>query len=62
MDGFEVVRRLKAGANTCDIPVVAVTAFAIAYDRERVLAAGFDGYLTKPIDPETFASEIERFL
>lgn len=62
LDGFEVLKRLKAEPRTTAIPVVAVTAYAMVGDRERVLAAGFDGYLAKPIEPETFVSQIERFL
>ncbi|HUF79617.1 MAG TPA: response regulator [Burkholderiales bacterium] len=62
LDGFEVLKRLKAEPRTRAIPVVAVTAFAMVGDRERVVAAGFDGYLSKPIEPETFVSQIERFL
>lgn len=62
LDGFEVLKRLKAEPRTRAIPVVAVTAYAMVGDRERVLAAGFDGYLAKPIEPETFVSQIERFL
>ena len=42
--------------------IVAVTASAMVGDRERIAAAGFDGYLQKPLDPETFISQIERFL
>jgi two-component system cell cycle response regulator len=62
MDGFEVVRRLKADAATRAIPVVAVTAFAMVGDRDRALAAGFDGYIGKPIVPETFVPQVEQFL
>ena len=62
MDGFEVVRRLKADEATRGIPVVAVTAFAMVGDRDRVLGAGFDGYIGKPIVPETFVSHVEQFL
>lgn len=62
MDGYEVVRRLKLDAATRAIPVVAVTAFAMVGDRDRALAAGFDGYIGKPITPETFVSQVERFL
>jgi CheY-like chemotaxis protein len=45
-----------------NIPVIAVTAYAMVGDRDRVLAAGFDGYIPKPINPETFVGEIEVFL
>src|SRR5690242_18474270 len=62
MDGFEVVRRLKLETETRAIPVIAVTAFAMVGDRDRALAAGFDGYIGKPIVPETFVSQVERFL
>ena len=62
MNGFEVVQALKADASTRAIPVVAVTASAMVGDRERILQAGFDGYIGKPIDPESFVSQVERFL
>jgi len=62
MDGFEVVRRLKSDPATRSIPVVAVTAFAMVGDRDRALAAGFDGYIGKPIVPESFVQQIEQFL
>ena len=42
--------------------IVAVTVSAMAGDRERIAAAGFDGYIQKPIDPETFIADVERFL
>ena len=62
MDGYAVIRQLRETSATRSIPVIAVTALSMAGDRESVLAAGFDGYLSKPIDPETFVAEIERFL
>lgn len=61
MDGYEVVRRMRAEPATCRIPVIAVTAFAMVGDRDRALAAGFDGYIGKPIVPETFVLEVEQF-
>jgi len=62
MDGFEVRRRLKEDPATAAIPVIAVTAFAMVGDRDRVLRAGFDGYIGKPIVPETFVSQVEQFV
>jgi two-component system, cell cycle response regulator DivK len=50
IDGVEALRRVRADARTARIPVLALTAQAMAGDRERFLAAGFDGYLSKPID------------
>lgn len=62
IDGFEVARRLKNDPRLRPIPLVAVTALAMVGDRDRVLAAGFDGYFAKPINPETFVSQIDVFL
>ena len=62
MDGYEVARRLQADPASATIPIVAVTSFAMLGDRERALAAGCDGYIEKPIDPETFAAEVEVHL
>jgi CheY-like chemotaxis protein len=52
MDGFAALVELRADEALCDIPVVAVTASAMKGDREEILAHGFDGYLSKPIDAE----------
>lgn len=62
MDGYEVARWLKSHARLRTIPLVAVTALAMVGDRAKMLAAGFDGYIAKPITPETFVSEVEAFL
>lgn len=62
IDGFEVLRRIRQNRALSRAPVVAVTAFAMVGDRDRVLNAGFEGYMTKPLDPETFATEVEEFL
>lgn len=62
MDGYEVAKRLKLDPQLAAIPLVAVTAYAMVGDREKVLAAGFNGYISKPINPELFVSEIEIFL
>jgi CheY-like chemotaxis protein len=62
MDGYEAAARIKADPGLARIPIVAVTAYAMVGDQERILQRGFDGYLTKPIDPEVFVSELERHL
>ena len=62
MDGYEFARRVKADEKLRDIPLVAVTALAMIDDRLKTRAAGFDGYLPKPISPETFVHEVEAFL
>ena len=61
MDGYEVVAQLKE-AGLDGTRIVAVTASAMVGDREQIAAAGFDGYIQKPIDPETFIAEIEHYL
>ena len=50
MDGLEALRRLRADERTSTMPIVALTALAMEGDRERFLAAGFDGYVSKPVD------------
>jgi CheY-like chemotaxis protein len=62
MDGYAVAAELKTLPDVADIPIVAVTSYAMAGDREKVLAAGADGYIEKPIDPDTFVDQIRRFL
>jgi CheY-like chemotaxis protein len=61
MDGYDVAARLRE-ATLEGTKVVAVTASAMVGDRERIAAAGFDGYIQKPIEPLTFIAEVERFL
>jgi two-component system cell cycle response regulator len=61
LHGMEVARQLKSNAQF-HIPIVAVTAFAMVGDRDRILAAGFDGYIPKPLNPETFVRDVEAFL
>lgn len=63
MDGTEVLRRMKEDSRLEGIPVIALTAHAMAGDREKYLAAGFDEYLTKPIvDEEVLIGAIQRWL
>jgi two-component system cell cycle response regulator len=62
IDGYEVASRLKTQPALRRIPLVAETAMAMVGDRERVLAAGFDGYIAKPIEPAPFIAAIEALL
>lgn len=62
MDGYAVARALRNNPALKHIPIVAVTSYAMMGDREKALAAGCNGYLEKPINPDTFVTEIERFL
>jgi two-component system cell cycle response regulator DivK len=62
IDGTETLRRLRQGRLGRDVPVVAVTAFAMAEDRERANLAGFDGYVEKPISVRALPNQIEAFL
>jgi len=61
MDGTIAVRELKNDARTAAIPVVALTSFAMKGDRERFIAAGFDGYIEKPISVRDFPGEVRAY-
>ncbi len=60
IEGTEVLRRIRASEIGDSIPVIAVTSYAMAGDRERLLAAGCNGYIEKPIDPLRFIAQIEK--
>ena len=62
IDGLEATRRIRASEADSEIPIIALTSYAMAGDREKALAAGCTGYIEKPINPETFISEIEQYL
>lgn len=62
MDGYEVASRLRDDPDCRCIPIVAVTALAMVGDREKLLSSGFDGYISKPIEPETFSAKVQEFL
>jgi CheY-like chemotaxis protein len=62
MDGVEALGRLRTDPVTADIPVVALTAFAMKDDRDRFLAAGFDAYLEKPLNVPEFPGQIAALL
>jgi two-component system cell cycle response regulator DivK len=61
-DGFETLRAIRLNHALDNVPIVALTALAMVGERETALAAGFDGYITKPIQPRSFASQINPFL
>src|SRR6185436_58161 len=62
LDGLEVTQRLKAEPATRDIVVVAMTAYAMKGDREKALAAGCDGYISKPLDPILLPAQVAGYL
>jgi two-component system, cell cycle response regulator len=62
MDGYTFARNVRAAKQYTDLPLVAVSAYAMVGDREKVLGAGFDGYISKPIDPETFVGNVQSYL
>lgn len=61
IDGYEVARQIKGDPAVRSVPLVAVTAYAMVGDRDKALAAGFDGYIPKPIVPEKFVQQMEAY-
>ena len=61
MDGYEVAKRIRIMEKHKNTAIVAVTSYAMAGDKEKALESGCNGYIEKPINPETFISEIEKF-
>jgi CheY-like chemotaxis protein len=62
MDGFAVISRIRANPRLSHLPVVAVTAYAMQGDREKIVDSGFDGYLSKPVNASSLAEELDRLL
>jgi CheY-like chemotaxis protein len=62
MDGFEAISILKADPVTKNIPIIALTAFAMQGDREKCLEAGCDDYITKPLDTRAFMTKVKEYL
>ena len=62
MNGYEFLEQVRKDERLRDVCVIAVTAYSMSGDRNKVLAAGFNGYLSKPIVPETFVLQVEAYL
>jgi two-component system cell cycle response regulator DivK len=62
MDGYEVARLLRSNPELSETPIMALTSFAMAGDREKALEAGCSGYIEKPINPDTFPRKIGQYL
>jgi len=62
MDGYAVAAELKKHHELDRVPIIAVTSYAMVGDREQILAAGANGYIEKPINPDTFVDEITQFV
>lgn len=62
IDGLETTRRIRESKADSEVPVIALTSYTMTGDREKALKAGCTGYIEKPINPDTFMSEIEKYL
>jgi len=62
LDGYEVLQSLREDPTSAATIIVAVTAFSMPNDKQKVITVGFNGYLSKPIDPEMFVQQIEAYL
>ena len=62
IDGLETTKRIRKSKANGEVPIIALTSYAMAGDRKKALKAGCTGYIEKPINPETFMNEIKKFL
>jgi two-component system cell cycle response regulator DivK len=62
MDGYETTRRIRANTELQAIPILAVTSYALAGDEDKALAAGCDGYVTKPYSPRQLLAKVREYL
>jgi two-component system cell cycle response regulator DivK len=62
LDGFGVIRNIRENPRFASLPVVAVTAYAMQGDREKILSSKFDGYLSKPVNARSLGEELDRLL
>jgi len=61
IDGYDIARELRKHNELNDIPIIAVTSYALSGDREKAIASGCTGYLEKPINPDTFIDDIKKY-
>ena len=62
LDGYEATKKIRAAEETKDIPIIAITSYAMVGDKEKTLAAGCTAYIEKPIEPESFIEELKKYL
>ena len=62
LDGYAVIRKIRENPSLAVLPVLGVTAYAMQGDREKILASGFDGYLSKPVNAKALDQELDRLL
>ena len=62
MDGYMATKLIRENETTKNIPIIAITSYAMVGDREKTLAAGCTAYLEKPIDPESFIEELRKYI
>jgi two-component system cell cycle response regulator DivK len=62
MDGYAIAKELRNNKEISNIPIVAVTSYAMTGDREKVMQSGCDGYIEKPINPDTFVRDVVKFI
>lgn len=62
MSGFEIIEHIKKTNHLKGVPIIAVTAYSMTGDKEKILSAGFNGYIAKPIEATLFANQIKEFL
>jgi len=62
MDGYEATRRIRTNPDLRSVPIIAVTSYALAGDENKALAAGCDGYVTKPYSPRDLLAKVRTYL
>jgi len=62
LDGYEATKKIRAIEETKNIPIIAITSYAMVGDKEKILAAGCTAYIEKPIDPKSFIEELKKYI